>query len=806
MTNNYFQHLKGYYMTFTARKLFPAILFISFLCLIPSFLSAKDIAGLQEKAVIRDRADDIIATGTIDYLKSFDSQKLKVWVFFTDKGIFNSAQFREAAESVRLTDHAAARRAKTDKTDPVFADLPLDKGHLDEIGALGAVLKRQSKWLNAASFEVTEEQINRIAGLPFVHKITPVAKFHSDYNLTEEDLGDIDNFEMPEIQKSTKDILDYGQSFTQNQQIRADEVHQLGYNGAGVIVAMLDTGARKTHQAFAQHYIDGRVLAEYDFINDDGNVQNEGGDLFSQHNHGTYTWSTLGGFKEGSVVGPAYGASFIIAKTEDVAGETQVEEDNWIAALEWADSIGAEVISSSLAYSDWYDYEDYDGNTAPITLAANTAAGLGIVVCNAMGNYGPGSGTLAAPADAFDILSCGAVDASGALASFSSRGPTADGRIKPEVCAMGYATYCALGESDVFFGTKNGTSLSTPLVGGAAAVLIQARPGLTPQQIRLALMETADNAASPNNSFGWGIIDLLAAISWGADFEADSRIGQVGQSILFADISPIPATAWKWYFGDGDSSDVQDPTHIYNDLGAYDVTLITQTADGELSKSFENYINVIADTISLEIDSVYAGQNITISINLTNSQELKEIVIPISYSGGFDLVYASLLPGTRTNYFTTVQVTGFTPETKKLAVRLVSDPADILPMLLPGSGEIARLTFKTDSTALSGQAIALDTAAIPLLSLKVKNPDIEYPPAYNAGEVTMRYIRRGDADGDDDVDILDMVYLVNFKFKGGPAPLTIQSGDADSSLNIDILDIVYLVNYKFKGGPAPQQP
>jgi subtilisin family serine protease len=275
---------------------------------------------------------------------------------------------------------------------------------------------------------------------------------------------------------------------------------------------MMDTGFRKDHQAFQLAFSEGRVLAEWDFINHDGNTQNEAGDPSGQHDHGTMTWSTLGGAADGNLYGPAYGASFILAKTEDVSGETPIEEDNWVAGMEWADSIGADVISSSLGYIDWYSYSDLDGNTAVITIAADIAAQRGIVVCNAMGNEGSGSGSLIAPADADSIISCGAVYGSGDIVYFSSRGPTYDGRIKPEVCAQGVSTRCANPSGTTGYTYADGTSLSTPLIGGTAAVILSAHPSWTPMQVREAMMESGDHSTSPDNDYGWGIPDILAAI------------------------------------------------------------------------------------------------------------------------------------------------------------------------------------------------------------------------------------------------------------------------------------------------------
>ena len=224
--------------------------------------------------------------------------------------------------------------------------------------------------------------------------------------------------------------------------------------------------------------------------------------------------STLGGELDGTHYGAAFESEFLLAKTEYVPTETQVEEDNWVAGMEWADSLGADVISSSLGYSDWYVTANYNGDFCVTTKAADSAAVLGIIVCNSMGNAGPGASTLSAPADADSIISCGAVNSSGSIASFSSRGPTADGRTKPEVCAQGVSTTCATSNSTTSFGTASGTSLSTPLIGGAAAIVLSAHPTWTPMQVREALMMTASQFCSPNNSYGWGIIDVMAAINY----------------------------------------------------------------------------------------------------------------------------------------------------------------------------------------------------------------------------------------------------------------------------------------------------
>jgi serine protease AprX len=443
-------------------------------------------------------------------LNLLSTDTVKIWVFFTDKGIFTLEDYNKAEASFRNSlCPAALKRRKKNRVKVDFFDLPVNQNYVEEILSHGAKFRQKSRWLNAASFEIQASKVKDIAHLPYVLQIRRVAGFKRE---PVDVVSDSELRQKKYIQP--KYGRNYGLSLAQLDQINVPIVHDLGYKGQNVIVCMLDTGYKKDHQAFDLAFSEGRVLDEYDFINDDHNTQNEPGDPIEQHYHGTYCWSALGGAFDGKLYGPAYGASFLLAKTEDVSLEEPIEEDNWVAGMEWADSLGAEVISSSLGYSDWYTFEDFDGNTAVTTIAADIAASRGIVVCNAMGNEGPGEGTLIAPADADSILSCGAVNASGNLADFSSRGPTYDGRIKPEVVARGVQTYCATALLPDEYIFANGTSLSTPLIGGCAAVLLSAHPDWTVMQVREALMMTASNASFPDIQYGWGVVDLFSALNY----------------------------------------------------------------------------------------------------------------------------------------------------------------------------------------------------------------------------------------------------------------------------------------------------
>ncbi len=424
---------------------------------------------------------------------------INVWVYLSDKNLSDNDLIKtiEHVQS-EMDTHTLWRRSKTRQGDLAdFKDIPVSQDYIRQIIETGAQLRATSKWLNAVSISAGPKEIHQIAELPFVEKLDIVLGGKRIEPTIEIDQNE---YFGPRT--------DYGDSYDQLNQINVIAAHEAGYTGQGIIVLMLDTGFYTDHESIHED----QIIAEWDFINNDGETQNEPGDPENSHNHGTYTLSTLGGSFEGQLYGPAYNSQFLIAKTEDVSQEVPIEEDWFVAGLEWGESLGADVASSSLGYIDWYMFEDLDGQTAVTTIAVNIAIENGMVVATAAGNAGAGG--LIAPADAFNVLTCGAVNSDGEIAGFSSWGPTADGRIKPDICARGVATRCADITSPESYREANGTSLSTPLVGGAAAVILSARPSWTPLQVREALMMTASNTDSPDNQYGWGIIDVMAAIHY----------------------------------------------------------------------------------------------------------------------------------------------------------------------------------------------------------------------------------------------------------------------------------------------------
>jgi subtilisin family serine protease len=440
-----------------------------------------------------------------------------VWVRFTDRAGAEKDPQAFALARARMTPRALARRrARGTLRDVVAADLPVHDAYVRALVQRGAALRGTSRWLNAASVTLPARAAMELARLPFVESVdlVPVGRISRDAEpFTEEALAP----NPPGIELAPGDTAYYGATFKQNTLMQVPQLHATGINGAGVLVCVLDAGFRTTHQVFAG--LD--IVAQYDFVNNDPVVDDQvPPDVAGDASHGTMTLACIAGSKPGTFSGVAYGCSVALGKTEKGATETPVEMDNWQRGAEWADSLGADVISSSLGYLTFdapypsYTQADLDGQTTVVTRAAAEAARRGITVLTAAGNEGPASPSLGAPADADTVIAVGAVDSFKVVTGFSSRGPTADGRIKPDVTAMGRAVYLPSFSNPATYGRASGTSFSTPLTAGVAALVLQAHPTWGPFEVREALRETALNHASPNNDIGWGLVQGFAATQW----------------------------------------------------------------------------------------------------------------------------------------------------------------------------------------------------------------------------------------------------------------------------------------------------
>lgn len=450
----------------------------------------------------------------LELSKLSQSENILVWIYFADKG--NSLEKYFNNPLLVVSQKSLQRRAKLNLESIIdFSDLPVNQNYIAQLQSQGLIVKQKSKWLNAVSGYADKTMIEKFVKNNFVKSIDVVGRFKKSENSIEFQENEIENFDYSTTPSGINN-LNYGRSFNQVNIIKVPQVHNLGYNGAGITICVMDAGFNNlAHVVFDSM----NIIAAWDFVNGDPNVGDHGD--MGNGTHGTNVLSVIGGYAPGNLIGPAYKSRYILAKTENTDSETPVEEDNWVAAIEWADSIGVDITSTSLGYLEYdspftsYTWQSMNGNTAIITIAGDLAVKKGIVVVNSAGNEGwrttPNS--LMAPADGDSIFAIGSVDSAGVRSSFSSFGPTVDGRTKPDFMAMGSRVVVARANNQTQFTTSSGTSFSCPLASGAIALLLQANPNLTPIQIREILRQTSSRSTNPNNLFGWGIINTLAALN-----------------------------------------------------------------------------------------------------------------------------------------------------------------------------------------------------------------------------------------------------------------------------------------------------
>ncbi|HYE58118.1 MAG TPA: S8 family serine peptidase, partial [Rhodothermales bacterium] len=434
-------------------------------------------------------------------------------------------------EAVTLSDAARARRALRGRTPEDYTVAPTCRAALE---AAGARLRVESAWLKALSADLDEAALARVQKLPFVRGLRPVARL-----APQRTSGVV--FAPVMVGPA---LIDYGPSQAQLAAINAILPLERGINGMGVKVGFLDTEYGDfQHPVFARMRSEGRLGGYRNFAQ---------GPQSSQH--GLNTSSVAVGYAEGNLVGPGWGATLFAATTEYAPTETNVEEDNFVRGLEWLESQGVDVVNVSLGYTTFdsgqrsYTYADLNGDTGVTTRAADAAAARGVVMVVSAGNEGGCSGYSASdggrtcwyhigtPADGDLVIAVGATTLAGQKALFSSFGPTADGRTKPDVSAPGQGIAAATGTSGYTVnpqtnsGTISGTSFSAPLVTGVVAQILQANPNLAPMEVRSLLRSTASQASNPDDRLGWGIVNADAAIREAARLvstESDALAGAV---------------------------------------------------------------------------------------------------------------------------------------------------------------------------------------------------------------------------------------------------------------------------------------
>lgn len=463
---------------------------------------------------------------------------VKYWIQFTDKGnnpysLSNPSAYLSADAIQRRTNFNIALDS---------ADLPVTPSYITAVAQTGVTVRAVSKWLNGVVIITSDTAaLSQINQLPFVQAVNTVGLRTS--TTTSDKFAD-ESFEelQPETERNATvhtTMLNYGQSYNQAEMIGAVCLHNSGYKGQGMVIAVIDAGfwGVDTMRIFDSLWANNRILGTRDFVT--------GGTMvFEDNTHGMMVLSCMGGYLDGQLVGTAPEASYWLLRSEEAATEYIVEEYFWAAAAEFADSVGADLINSSLGYTTFDDpaqnhtYQDMNGNVTPCSRAADFAASRGLLVCNSAGNSGSNSWFyIGAPADADSILAVGAVDASEQYASFSSRGPSSDGQVKPECAAQGQATIVANPTNGGVMG-GNGTSFASPVLCGAVACLWQAHPNLTNMDIREAVLLSSHLFFNPDTYMGFGIPDLCAA---NLTLDA-SPVANAENDVLY-DVQPNPFTA-----------------------------------------------------------------------------------------------------------------------------------------------------------------------------------------------------------------------------------------------------------------------
>lgn len=437
----------------------------------------------------------------------------KYLIYFKDKGEHDRKYFNKSSIEQRLYQsfsQKALERRKKIFGDEIFqyGDYPIYEPYLKSIESSGIKIINKLNWFNAISCYLDDNQLNLVKQFPFVEKIERVKIYRSK-----------EDTYFNQLENSFQKILNnYGPSYNQLNLSDIPAVHTKGITGQNVIIGLLDSGFRwKTHEAIHNT----QVIAEYDFVFRDTVTSNEPIDHPAQDSHGTMILGIIAGKKDGKLYGASYNSKFILAKTEDIRTEKRVEEDNYAAALEWMESLGVDITSSSLGYSEFddpnesYTYRDMNGQTTIVARAVDSAFVRGVVTVTAAGNeFLTPWKYIVSPADAKFVIAVGATTPDGTIASFSSRGPTSDGRIKPDVCAQGTSVYTVQTGSLANYTYASGTSASTPIVAGIAGLLISHYPFINQYQVRDIIRWTASQSNKPDTVYGWGIASAKRAIEY----------------------------------------------------------------------------------------------------------------------------------------------------------------------------------------------------------------------------------------------------------------------------------------------------
>ncbi len=441
------------------------------------------------------------------------------WIFFTGK----DAPAEVAPETA---EHALQRRRLRGSERAKTLAAPVSPEYVKALEDEGIPIRTVSKWLNAASVCLNVDKAPRIATLPFIKETRPVGLLRAS---TDRHLPERDTPRLPSLLKAQKVVSSdtvYGASRTQLEVINAIAPLEMGYNGEGVRIGFLDTAYDFSQPAFERMISEGRLIETRSFIHDN----------MDTNLHGLYVSSTATGYDPGYLIGPCWNGEVLAATTEVTEFERNIEEDYFVAGMEWLEEMGADVVNVSLGYDRFndgersYTLDDLNGDTMVTSRAADAAVALGVTVVAAAGNAG-GCGAhsetcwyhIGSPAEADSVIAAGGVQSDSLRTRWpsSSVGPTIDERTKPDVMALSVSVYYA--NSRGGYGNGNGTSFAAPLVSGVICQILQANPHLAPRQVWQVLTETAGQAESPDNFMGWGVVDAAAAVDKALSLLAGDR-------------------------------------------------------------------------------------------------------------------------------------------------------------------------------------------------------------------------------------------------------------------------------------------
>ena len=425
-----------------------------------------------------------------------DSLVFKYWVAFSDK---DNSNYNISSPEYFLSERAIIRRVNQDI--PIkYEDIPVNYWYIDSIKNLGFEVLNCSKWFNGIIVQTNDSLLVNKINYSFVKSVFFFGSWF------------VNNYQKQTFKHNiTFSEVDYGLGYNQIAMLRGDILHNNNNRGKGKLISVFDAGFSKANEmiVFEHLFLENRIIGTRDFVKKNNNV-------FMEHSHGMMVLSIMGAKNNEQIIGSSPSASYWLLRTEDVHTENLIEEYNWICAAEFSDSAGVDIINSSLGYTTFdnvsqnHIYKDMDGRSTPVSIGATIAARKGMIIVNSAGNSGAKNWRyVGAPADADSILSIGAVDENANYASFSSYGPSSDGRIKPTIVAQGINTIVATSNNDILAGS--GTSFSCPLIAGLTACLWEAHPKRTNMEIIEAIIRSANLLNSPNDSMGYGLPNFALA-------------------------------------------------------------------------------------------------------------------------------------------------------------------------------------------------------------------------------------------------------------------------------------------------------